>query len=64
MKQNGEKMFTSQFAVKKLAHEQQMELAAYSLALDSERELERSALVPMNPAYAKVTSYLQSDFKK
>ena len=34
------------------------DLAAYSLAIDSEREMVRSILVPLGKPYQKVTNYL------
>ena len=50
--------FRAQKAVEKLRREKQHKLAAFSLALDSEREQERSMLVPMAPPYQEVTRYL------
>jgi hypothetical protein len=53
-----EGVFRAQKAVEKLKNENRHDLAAFSLALDSQREMERSKLVPMAPPYQKVTDYL------
>ena len=51
-------------ATQKLKQEKQPELAAYALALDSEREMERSQLVPMAPQYKQIANYLKTSNEK
>ena len=56
--------FRAQKAVEKLKNENRPDLAAYTLAMDSEREMNRSELVPMAPSYQKVTDYLRKSHAK
>jgi len=58
MNRRSEDGFKAKKAVIKLKNENRPDLAAFSLALDSEREMERSELVPLAPQYQKVTDYL------
>ena len=44
----------------KLQKMEKHDLAAFSLALNSEREMERSVLVPIPPPFQQVTDYLVS----
>ena len=44
----------------KLKKMEKHDLAAYSIAINSDREMKRSVLVPMAPPYQKVTDYLVS----
>ena len=39
-------------------------MAAFTLAIDSEREMGRSELVPMAPNYKQVTEYLTKTHEK
>ena len=58
---NQEVVFRAQKAVQKLKHDNRPDLAAFTLAIDSNRELDRSKLVPMAPSYKKVTDYLKNN---
>lgn len=51
-------VYRAQKAVRKLQTENRPDLAAFSLALNSDREEQRSILEPLPPAYQKVTEYL------
>ena len=44
--------------MERLTKDSQFDMACFSIALDSEREKERSRLVPMQNCYKRVTEYL------
>ena len=48
-------------AAQKMIKRKKFELAAFSIALDSDRERKRSTLVPMPTGFAKVHDYIKKE---